>query len=694
MHAPHRTRTLFLPLLTCAGLGLSTGCSPAAPEPAPPPTTPTATATEAPPPPPKLDVLSRQRFNALAAQSYLPLFWRADENGNKAVDPSEVAILWGYGEGARDTWLEQDAEDKLAFTERFNDEYSKLVRLEQRGPAFSELDEKERHRRELIIEELSQGKPTLIETDLRKASTAEQALVSNILDAAKLIEQIHARQLGSYGLDKLIPPADSASHMVFFRNQGPWCVAPKTENDPACNAVPSLPPKVSGLYPASLQKDDKFCDKLKARKDGEQLIYQFAVVQGSGDDLKAVPYTQAYAQEMQEISKKLSAAAGLLGDDEKPFQDYLAAAAKAFTDNNWEPADEAWAKMNVKNSKWYLRIAPDEVYFEPCSFKAGFHVSFAKINQGSLRWQEKLGPVKSDMEAALAKLAGAPYKARDVDFHLPDFIDIVLNAGDSRNSSGATIGQSLPNWGPVANEGRGRTVAMTNLYQDPDSMAQARESAASMFCAETMKEYTDEQEPMVMSTVLHEAAHNLGPAHEYKVRGKTDRQIFSGGMASTLEELKAQSAALYFTDWLAEKKLISPELARQAHVRDLAWAFGHISRGMYEGDSTKPKPYSQLAAIQLGWLLEKGGGSWLPDQKAANGTDTGCIQLDLDKFPKAAEALLKEVARIKAKGDVAGANKLKAAYVDKDGQVKALLELIRERWLRAPKATFVYSVDL
>ncbi|MGE0325623.1 MAG: hypothetical protein AB7S68_25075, partial [Polyangiaceae bacterium] len=105
MHAPHRTRTLFLPLLTCAGLGLSTGCSPAAPEPAPPPTTPTATATEAPPPPPKLDVLSRQRFNALAAQSYLPLFWRADENGNKAVDPSEVAILWGYGEGARDTWL-------------------------------------------------------------------------------------------------------------------------------------------------------------------------------------------------------------------------------------------------------------------------------------------------------------------------------------------------------------------------------------------------------------------------------------------------------------------------------------------------------------------------------------------------------------------------------------------------------------
>lgn len=693
MQRPLRTRASFFSLLTCAGLSLGAACSPAAPEPAPPPA-PTPTATEAPPPAPRYDALSRQRFNALAAQSYLPLFWREDANDDKAFDPDELAILWGYGDGARETWLENDAADQLAFTDRFADEYVKLVRLDQRGPSYSELDPEERRRRELIIDELAQGKPTLIETDLRKASTADQALVSNILAAAKLIEQIHARQLGSYGLDKLIPPADSASRMAFFRNQGPWCVAPKTENVIECNAVPSQPGKVSGLYPASLQKDDKFCEKLKARKDGEKLIYQFAVVQGSGDDLTATAYTEVYATEMEAISKKLTAASGLLGDDEKPFKDYLEAAAKAFTDNDWEPADEAWAKMNVKNSKWYLRIAPDEVYFEPCSFKAGFHVSFARINQDSLRWQEKLGPVKADMEAALAKLAGAPYRARDVDFHLPDFIDIVLNAGDSRSPHGATIGQSLPNWGPVANEGRGRTVAMTNLYSDPDSVAQSRESASSVFCAETMKEYTDEQEPMLMSTVLHEAAHNLGPAHEYKVRGRTDRQIFSGGMASTLEELKAQSAALYFTDWLAERKLIAPELARQAHVRDLAWAFGHISRGMYEGDTTKPKPYSQLAAIQLGWLLERGGGAWLPDQKAANGADTGCIQLDLEKFPKAAEALLKEVARIKAKGDVAGANKLKAAYVDKDGDVKKLLELIRERWLRAPKATFVYAVDL
>ena len=100
----------------------------------------------------------------------------------------------------------------------------------------------------------------------------------------------------------------------------------------------------------------------------------------------------------------------------------------------------------------------DEVYYEPCALKAGFHVSFARINPGSVEWRDRLAPLKDKMEQALAKLAGKPYKARKVGFRLPDFIDIVVNAGDDRDAIGATIGQSLPNWGPVATEGRGRTV--------------------------------------------------------------------------------------------------------------------------------------------------------------------------------------------------------------------------------------------
>lgn len=492
-----------------------------------------------------------------------------------------------------------------------------------------------------------------------------------------------------------IPASDVASKMVLYRNQGPWCVAPKTERDPKCSALVEKPARISGLYPRDIQEDAEFCTTLAKRPDAKQLMHHFAAVQGSGEQLKPVPYHQAYRAKMARVANLLDQAAKLLEADKKEeaFRAYLVAAAKAFRDGSWPAADEAWSRMNARNSRWYLRIGPDEVYFEPCSRKAGFHVSFARINQDSLRWQDKLDPIKTDMENAIAALAGAPYKARKVAFHLPDFIDIVLNAADSRSAHGATIGQSLPNWGPVANEGRGRTVAMTNLYTDPDSTVAFKEQAKSLICAQSLATITWDQEPAVMSTVLHEAAHNLGPAHEYKVGGKTDDELFGGPLASTMEELKAQTAALWLNGWLAKKGTIDSKLSHSAWGRDVLWAFGHISRGMYNSRG-KPKPYSQLASIQLGFLLKNGVLQWEKDTAAPNGKDKGCFTLAYDKFGPASVQLMRTVAQIKAKGDKAGALQLRQDFVDADGQWKTLRDTITERWLRTPKATFVYAIDL
>lgn len=656
------------------------------------------TRTEAPPavpsePPkaaiqavPSLDKLERQDFNRLAVLVYAPVFWRADANGNKAVDPDEVAILHGFGDGSRAAWVKDGA-----FTPKFLSTYQEMMKVKAQGPTLP-AEPKERARRMKVVEELNQGTPTLVENSFVGGSAQDRAIVEHVLQASLLIEQIFARQTGAAGLDAKIPTDDPASGAVFYRNQGPWCVAPRTEADPECNASPDFPPRVSGLYPADIQEDG-FCEALAKRKDADQLMHQFYAVEGSGADLEAVPYNLAYKELMEGVSKELTAAAAAIkSEDEAPFKAYLEAAAQAFLTNDWLPADEAWSKMNVNNSKWYLRIGPDEVYFEPCSRKAGFHTGFALINQDSLTWQKKLDPVKAELEQTLAELAGKPYQARDVAFHLPDFIDIILNAGDARSPHGATIGQSLPNWGPVANEGRGRTVAMTNLYTDADSKAELTKQAKSILCADTMATFVSDPGPQVMSTVLHEAAHNLGPAHEYKVKGKTASQIFGGPMASTMEELKAQTAALFFTDWLADKGIIEKSLRDQAHIRDLVWAFGHISRGMYAAGN-KPKPYSQLAAIQLGYLKKEGVVTWRAEEKAANGEDVGCLAVDLPAFPAAAKKLMTTVAGVKARGDVKGAEQLKAEFVDAEAS-QPLLSAIQERWLRAPKASFVYSVDL
>jgi hypothetical protein len=641
---------------------------------------------------PRLDKVARADFNRVAAELALPLFWSDDKNKNGALEPDELAVYWGLDPEAS----LQDYVGKDGFSPKMLEAYERIVKAKDKKP--------DDPRKAAVLKELAQGRITLVATDMSKLDTQEKRFVASIMKASALVEDLYAKQQGTTELAKKIPADDPASRMLFFRGQGPMCQAPLTQDDPACGALlaADMPKtKISGMYPADLlASNPKLCEDLQKKKgpksefENKGFVEPFtAVVKDEKGELVAKPFHEMWPAETQAIAKELETAAGFLGPKEQAMKDYLVAAAKGFVTDEWWPADEAWAKMDAKSSKFYLRIAPDEVYDEPCSTKALYHVSFGLINQGSVKWQQKLDPLKTEMENALAALAGPPYKARDVQFKLPDFVDIALNAGDSRKAFGATIGQSLPNFGPVANGGRGRTVVMTNFYTDPDSIAASKDQADSLFCKDTMAKWTSDPEPQLMSTFLHEAAHNLGPAHQYKAHGKIDREAFGGPLASTLEELKAQTAALYFTEWLVDRNQITREEADKAHVRDLFWAFGHISRGMY-GENKHPKNYSQLAAIQLGTLMKDGAVAWKAEQTAANGKDKGCFSIDLPKMPAAIKALMTDVAQIKAKGDKARAEVLIKEYVDVTGEKKKLHDVVTERITRAPKASFVYYVKL
>ena len=539
-------------------------------------------------------------------------------------------MLWGFVPTSRSEWVKDGA-----LTPAFMTAYDKIAATSSAGPSLEGLSEGEKKRRALVVKELRQGRPTLAAHDFSSAPAEDRGIVEHVMKAIEMVEKLHAKQKGVLGGEAKIAPEDTASRMMFWRNQGWHCEAPATMNDPDCRAVPEKPAEAVAVYPAALQSDPKFCEKLE-KKLGKAYLDHFSVIADVNGKPTMVPYSEAYKPEMEAVAAELDLAAAAITSTvtEGPFKTYLTAAAKAFRDNSWHQADEAWAAMSVKNSKWYLRIGPDESYWEPCNQRAGFHASFARINTGSIEWQDKLEPLRDEMEKAIATLAGKPYKARPVSFHLPDFLDMIVNAGDSRSPSGATIGQSLPNWGPVAAEGRGRTVVMVNLYTDADSLRALQDQASSLLCTSAMASFSADPGAMTMSTVLHEAAHNLGPSHEYKANGKTDDQSFGGPLAATMEELKAQTAALYYTDWLAEKGVIDAAAQARAHTRDLTWSFGHISRGMYSS-TNDPKPYSQLAMIQLGALMKDGVIKWNAEEKAANGFDTGCFSLDMAAYPRA-----------------------------------------------------------
>ena len=548
-------------------------------------------------------------------------------------------------------------------------------------------------RRQLVLDELLQSAPTLVRTDLSKDSDAERAMARHVMNAAALIERLYARQKGVLGLDAGIAPDDPASRALFRRNQSPFCEAPKTQRDPQCGALEPMPPRRSGLYPAEIQAAPELCRRIERMPNAEALRDHFSVVaQGEkAGELRAVPYTVAFHDDMEAVARELEAAAGALGASEPALGAYLRAAAGSFRSNDWEPSDRAWKAMNAHNSRWFLRVAPDEVYYEPCAWKAGFALQFARINPDSTRWQERLEPLRDEMEQRIAAMAGAPYKARDVKFALPDFIDVVLNAGDQRAPAGATVGQSLPNWGPVAEAG-GRTVAMTNLYTDPDSRARIATQESAVFCGATAGAYAPTGIESVLDALLHEAAHNLGPSHDYAVDGRTAPVAFGGPLAAMMEELKAQTSALWLAGFLASKKVLTDDEHRRILREGIGWAFNHMSRGMYLADGT-PRTYSQLAAMQVGSFLDAGALAWREDEVAANGRDKGCFTVDYARLPGAVEALEKQVLGIKARADRAGAEALKKRYVDGADAFTKIAGEIATRYLRTPKATFVYSVS-
>ena len=305
--------------------------------------------------------LSRDDFNRLAMLDSNPLFWVEDRDNDCQVDPDELVAAGsdGIAKFVRGGKL----------TGAFGEVYRALVDL---------------RRREAVRRELNGGRPTIVHTDFSKANAADRYVLQQLLAAARIIEDLHLHQTGAFAYKKAVARADGASQYLFWRNHGPWCSSPETAGDRFCSALDTFPQKRSEAYPGDIAQDDAMCKMLEEQPNAKDLLNPFTVVRKKkGGGFSAVPLNKVFGKQMKAVAKHLKLAAARVAKaapEEKAFGAYLSEAAAAFESNSWEEADEKWAAMNAKNSKWYLRVGPDEVYFDPCQQKAGFHVALALID--------------------------------------------------------------------------------------------------------------------------------------------------------------------------------------------------------------------------------------------------------------------------------------------------------------------------
>ncbi|HSW33130.1 MAG TPA: hypothetical protein VLH36_05885, partial [Steroidobacteraceae bacterium] len=164
--------------------------------------TPAAADAQAPAPG-RYAALERLEFNRRAVEWAEPLFWVSDANRNGAIEPAELSILWGLGDGDRARFVRDGA-----FTPHFDTVYGKL----RQRPSLAGLGAAERLRREVVLDELAQGRPTLVQTNL--ADPRDQRLAAHLEKVARLIERLLARQNGVLGFDARIPADDTASRAL------------------------------------------------------------------------------------------------------------------------------------------------------------------------------------------------------------------------------------------------------------------------------------------------------------------------------------------------------------------------------------------------------------------------------------------------------------------------------------------------
>ena len=460
-------------------------------------------------PPPLVSIyasLDRATVNRLAFRRSLPLFWVADRNSNRTLDPDELATPLFLPE--QQPWTSGGT-----FTESFRNAYSALVR-EHRDPVESlNLPKPELDRHMLVIKDLEQGTPTLVLSSLKDLPEQDKAFVRALTSVAPAVDALYLRQLGADKLLAALPPDDLASAGLFRRNWGPRCVGSLTRDDAKCSALSEPQVPKPDAYPAALQSGADFCDSLRRHKDSAHLLARDVVVRDQDGSLAAESYSTSYRNELAPVIAGLRAAASACTAQNLAAQrNYLNAAAASMESNDWTAAEAAW-KL-AAGSGWYVRVGSDALGWEPCNRKGGFHLTLARVNADHQTWNSKLAPLQQDMENAVAEVIGKPYTASKAAFALPIIADIIFASGAAR----------APLDTPNAQRFGAVPVVFSNLYKDVDSTAVRQALATSVLTTAALDGEDKDLNPRAVLAILREVGANLGPPEDIKVLGKTDEQ--------------------------------------------------------------------------------------------------------------------------------------------------------------------------
>jgi len=396
-------------------------------------------------------------------------------------------------------------------------------------------------------------------------------------------------------------------------------------------------PAGAGYYPEDLTKDE-FESWLRERpEDTADFQSLHTIIRRDGDRLVAVPYSEAYHEQLQRAASELLAAAS--ATDNETLRRFLELRAAAFASDDYYESDMAWMDLD---SDIEVVIGPYETYEDRLfGYKAAFEAFVCVANPED---SARLAKYKQELPYLERNLPIADeHKNLDRGTESPiRVVDELFAAGDTRAGI-QTIAFNLPNDERVRRAKGSKKVLLKNIIR-------AKYDAILTPIAERVLPADEagriDFEAFFQETLHHELAHGLGPGKIMSEGRVTEPRLELRELYSRFEEAKADVLGVYDMYALVDRGVMDPSI-----LEHLPWTY---TAGMFRATRFGlAEAHGQGMVMQANYLLSRG---------AIEVTGEGRFRPVPEVFRDAFRDLAHDLLLIQARGDYEGAKRFQESY--------------------------------
>jgi hypothetical protein len=483
-------------------------------------------------------------------------------------------------------------------------------------------------------------------TDHLKQS--DRLALNKLVEAASWIDRIYWKQRldDEMSYESVFAHGGNSADLerLFRLNYGPW---DNFDDDRPFWGDRRRPPG-GNLYPADLTRSEFERYLTNHPQQRRTLLSHTTLIRGRGEDLIAIPYAEAYRDELLQAARALNEAAGLATD--KDFAGFLRARAKGLVTGSLQESEELWIRAG--RSPIDIAIGPYEVYDDDLMGLKASYEATVLVRRADLLQRAELENVVPEIEA---KMPGAMAPATSRRRVVVGVYDVFYAAGMT-NRGGKAIAASLPNDERIRTEVGSRLLLFRNVISA--KFGPILKALAERVLSQDQVRFVRE-DAFLEHTLLHEAAHALGTSFVWRdgrPTGATVNEVLRERYSS-IDECRADLVGMVLLRALAKRGAVAED------DMDIASAVTFVVGGVRTLRFGAGDSYSQGGAIAISHLLKTG---------AVHARSDKLLVVNVDRVHAAIAELAPIVQGIATHGDYDAAGRLIGELGSMPREIEAL----------------------